>query len=160
MTYVDDILITGPKRIKDAIRSTFEKTWKTSGPEEISDGPVKFLGMEISRTKEEDTGRWSWMITQEGYATDLLESEPGPLKHRKIPITRDQASMEEDDSPPSQAEIKASQKAVGEMLWLVTRSRPDMMYAVSRMGSNILKAPRAVLAEGISCSHEEPRAEV
>ena len=45
---------------------------------------------------------------------------------------------------PSPAEIKAAQKTVGEMLWMVTRTRPDLMFGVSRVGSSVLKGTKAV----------------
>ena len=41
-----------------------------------------------------------------------------------------------------------AQKEVGELLWLVTRTRPDLMYSVSRMGSMVLTAPKRVLEIG------------
>lgn len=41
--------------------------------------------------------------------------------------------------------IRQAQKAVGEMLWLVTRSRPDVMFAVAKMGADVTRNPTKVL---------------
>ena len=41
-------------------------------------------------------------------------------------------------------EVKKFQKYVGEMLWLMTRSRPNICFSVARMGANVLKSPEAI----------------
>ena len=64
-------------------------------------------------------------------------------------MTRDQSNIEQAESTPSQVDIKNVQKVVGELLRLVTSTRPDLMYTVARMGSNILKNPMAVAEAGI-----------
>eukprot|EP00435_Cladocopium_sp_Y103_P040556 s71_g11.t1 len=68
------------------------------------------------------------------------------VKPKKIPLTKDQSLMEPSNVAPTVDQIRSCQKAVGEVLWLTTRARPDIMYAVSRMGSSSTKAPAAVLA--------------
>ena len=75
--------------------------------------------------------------------TDLLATEEEPKK-KKTPISRDQAAMEEDEQPPALESVRLAQKLVGELLWLVTRTRPGLMYSVSRMGSSVIKSPKAV----------------
>ena len=148
MTYVDDLFITAPMAIRKAIQEKIQEKWSTSSPQEVTEVPIKFLGMEVSREWEEEHGRYAWLISQASYVEDLLGSEEEKINPRKIPITKDQANMEADEDPPSQADVRSAQKVVGELLWLVTRTRPDMMYAVARMGSNVLKKPRAVLEAG------------
>ena len=69
----------------------------------------------------------------------------GEEKEKRIPISRDQSYMEADKDPPTLEKIRQCQKSVGEILWLVTRSRPDLMYATSRMGSHVTKATSVVL---------------
>ena len=64
------------------------------------------------------------------------------MKKRKIPITRDQSSqLEEHEEGVTLEKLKRAQKEVGELLWLVTRTRPELMFAVSIMGSATTKAP-------------------
>ena len=57
------------------------------------------------------------------------------LMKRRIPITRDQSTVEVEEEKKTMEDIKKSQKEVEELLWVVTRSRPGLMLAVSRMGS-------------------------
>ena len=100
--------------------------------------------MEVSRELNPQTKRYGRMISQETYVTDLLATEEEPKKKKKIPISRDQAAMEEDEQPPAPEPVRLAQKLVSELLWLVTRTRPDLMCSVSRMGSSVIKSPKAV----------------
>ena len=114
MTYVDDIFITAPSRILQAVEEKIRSTWTTSTPERISEKPTKFLGIEIMKQVNQETQRDRWLVTQQSFITDLLEQESEVPKPRKIPITKDQSVMEEDDPPPTAAEVKGAQKVVGE----------------------------------------------
>ena len=61
---------------------------------------VRFLGMEISTSKDAD-GRDVWHITQESFVKDLVKRQDGEVQPKKIPITRDQSLMTLDSSPPT-----------------------------------------------------------
>ena len=70
-----------------------------------------------------------WKVTQSSYVRYMLQKAAG-LKRRRIPITQDQSlEIEENGDPEDEA-----RRQVGELLWTVTRTRPDLMYAVSKMG--------------------------
>jgi hypothetical protein len=101
-----------------------------------------------SKRKAEDGEREEWYVTQRSYIKDLIEKSEEKVKERKIPVTRDQAHIEAPASTPTLEEVRGAQKCVGEVLWLLTRSRPDLMYGVSRMGSNVLKNPVKVMELG------------
>ena len=53
--------------------------------------------------------------------------------------------MEPDEETPSLEKIRQCQKEVGEILWLVTRSRPDLTFSTSRMDSHVTKGTASVL---------------
>ena len=89
---------------------------------------MKFLGMEAMKKKGKK-GYDEWHISQRSYLTDLLGEERG-LKSKKIPITKDQAVMPKDTGVAPPEAIREAQKTVGELLWVVTRTRPDLMYCV------------------------------
>ena len=57
------------------------------------------------------------LISQSSYVEDLLNAGEDKPKSRKIPITRDQAGMEQSEDLPT-AQIRSAQKVVGELLWL------------------------------------------
>ena len=69
MTYVDDIFITAPAEITKAAAPKFrssESSGPTSEPETVGETAVRFLGVEISTSKDADS-RSVWHITQESF---------------------------------------------------------------------------------------------
>ena len=145
MTYVDDLFLVGSTPVVDALLTEIRKKWKTSEPETVSSDPVRFLGMDISKGKGED-GLEEWTITQRSYVLDLIAKEKEEVRKRKIPIGRELAAelLEVEESPTAE-QIRRAQKAVGELLWLLTRSRPDLMYVMARMCSQVSRCPSRVL---------------
>ena len=146
MTYVDDIFITSTPSISKAITDKLQATWTTSQPEiaDPEDGecsPIRFLGMEVRCTKED--GKNTWFITQENYLKNMLSKIDCTKK--KVPITKDQSVMLPDDGPPKLEDVRFCQKVVGELLWALSRTRPDLMYCLSRMGSSVTRSTRAVM---------------
>ena len=145
MTYVDDLFLVGSSGVVKALMTEIQKKWKTSAPEVVSQDPVRFLGMDISK-KMEEGGEEVWIITQKSYVTDLLVKEGREWKKKKIPIGKELAAeLLEVEETPTADQIKKAQKAVGELLWLLTRSRPDLMYVMARMCSQVSKCPVRVL---------------
>ena len=145
MSYVDDLFICGPLHVVEALKKKIEETWTTSPPEWVERSPVRFLGMEVRKTeRKEGQQAEPWLITQESYLSEMLKKEED-LKERKIPISREQACMEEDKEPPTAEDVRKCQKEVGELLWVVTRTRPDAMFSVARMGANMTKATGSVM---------------
>eukprot|EP00435_Cladocopium_sp_Y103_P009390 s5129_g2.t1 len=144
MTYVDDLLVAGSSAVVQAVMSCIRGLWTASDPDEVGIKPIRSLGVEISKVFDPKRGREVWYVGQQSYIKDLLAQDEGEVLERKIPITKDQSQFvpEEDIT---QELIKLAQKATGEMLWLVTRTRADLMYPVAKMGSNITKSPRRVL---------------
>jgi hypothetical protein len=143
MTYVDDLFITSTPGLMDAIHNKIKETFSLSSPEKISQDPIEFLGMEISNKKCESSGRDAWMITQQSYTKDLIQKEERKLKQKKIPLSRDQALIEPSAEGPAVESVLKPKKLWGRPF--TTRARPDLTYAVSRMGASITKAPEAVL---------------
>ena len=100
--------------------------------------------MEITKVPSSETRQDEWYLTQTSYTRDLIAKSEFFIKPRKIPITRDQNVMDPEDGPITIETICEGQKYVGEALWLAIRSRPDLAYCVSRMGSNTTTVPSAV----------------
>lgn len=142
LVYVDDMLITGSVLTTNLVLEQIQKVWQTSAPEEVSEGvSVKFLGMEI--TKRGDVIR----ALQTAYVEDRLETNlGGDWKNAKdawTPCPKEIDDDPEDDVQPSH--IKEAQRVVGELLWLVTRTRPDLAFTTSRMAQMVLRCPRMVV---------------
>ena len=59
-----------------------------------------------------------------------------------MPISKDPPAEHQEE--PKVEGVRKAQKIVGEALWLVTRTRPDMMYALAKMASQVLHQPQWV----------------
>ena len=143
LVYVDDLLVMGDSEILDATIKTIRMRWETSEPEEVNaEAGVRFLGTELYNKD----GRW-WM-TQSNYIIDLLNrnlgSEPDLWPHRRLPMA---AEMETREDPPCKdlTTIREAQRVVGELVWIATRTRPDLSYTINRLASMITKDPQQVI---------------
>ena len=143
MTYVDDIFVCGEKEVVQSVMKAIRKIWSTSEPDQVGEEPIKFLGMDVSKKYDKVKKRHVWFISQESYIKDMLEKEE--IREKIIPISKDQAVMECTEEEIDEKMVKAAQKEVGELLWLVTRTRPDLCFSVARLSSNILKNPKKVV---------------
>ena len=86
VVYVDDLLICGHTAIIRELAQAIRTIWKTSDLQLISDGPLRFLGIEISRCTQ------GYALSQKSYIEELirLHSLPGTRKD-VIPISKDLA---------------------------------------------------------------------
>ena len=115
-------------------------------PRRNREKPAKFLGVEIFKEKTEKGERRN--LNQQSYVAELLATDLNTTKPRRIPISRDQGAMEKDDETPTSNDAKLAQKCVGELLRLVTRTRPDLMFSVDRMAACVLHGPKKVQEVG------------
>ena len=141
LIYVDDLLLLGEPAVLDALITAIQAKWETSDPEEIDAvSGVRFLGAEIFK----DGNRW-WM-TQKNYLQDLLTRNLGapPWSKRKIPMIADPDTRE--DPPNHNLETtREAQRVVGELVWVATRTRPDLAFAITKLASLITRDPQLVI---------------
>ena len=148
VTYVDDLLVLSSQEVAELWIGCIRSTWETSEPEPIGpNSTTRFLGMELSITQD-----GCWTAQQVGYTTDLLLRNLGGERRewqvREIPASRDgeDSSEEEEEVKKGEAagQIKEAQRVVGELIWLVTRCRPELMFVISKMASLTTKKPLKV----------------
>ncbi|CAE7267533.1 unnamed protein product [Symbiodinium sp. CCMP2592] len=149
LLYVDDIMLAGPHDLVLAMSSSIGRLWKTSELDLLTPGrDLRFLGCEISVS---DDGR-VFYIHQRPYIEEVL-------RHHAIPDTtlsyvqapREMVTFEafEDEAQGTEEQVKAAQRLCGELLWLAQRSRPDISYVVSAMGSLLSRAAARCTAIGM-----------
>ena len=63
-------------------------------------------------------------------------------------MSKDMAEPEV-ESEITAEEVQAAQKVAGELLWVVTRTRPDLAFVTSRLASHVTRAPRWVQKVGL-----------
>ena len=143
LVYVDDLLLLGDEPTIQATIQAIQAKWETSIPEKIDKfSGVRFLGAELYN----DGPKW-WM-TQRNYIQDLLARNLGGDREswptRKIPMLAEPDTRE--DPPGKDAiNVKEAQRIIGELVWISTRTRPDLSFAINRLASLITKDPQLVI---------------
>ena len=142
LVYVDDLLILGTPDVRDAVIQALQAKWETSEPEDVGqEKGVRFLGTELWCVPGGE-----WKITQENYTIDLLKRNLGSdmslWPQKKVPLWKEPDFIPQETKEISQ--VREAQRIVGELVWLSTKSRPDLMYVISKMGSMITRNPEAV----------------
>ena len=145
IVYVDDIMYLRQPSVMSTVHEWLSSDWTASSLTwaSSSDG-IRFLGLEVYKRKN------GHFMCQLGYLTELLrhhELSSGPGARTPCPrewllgeVTTEQTTYEE----PS---LRRAQRLTGELLWLSTKSRPDIMHAVASRSSICLRDP--ILVEHI-----------
>ena len=147
LVYVDDLLVLAEEHALNAVVEAVQKKWDTSRPQKVGEEEVRFLGMELGRTSE-----GVWLATQVNYTVDMLKrnlpGSPEDWPTKKTPMLKEVEVEIERKPEVNPKAVKQAQKVVGELVWLSTRCRPDVMYGISKMASLITKDPEKVLELG------------
>ena len=141
VVYVDDLALFAPEGLAKEFIQAIQMRWKTSEPEWLGVKPVTFCGIELSLLP---TG---YRLSQCAYIRELI-NRYNVQEHASVPILK-WVEPELADNP-SVEEIREAQGLTGALLWVSTRTRPDLAYAVSRCGQQATKAPQW----SISCGRQ------
>ena len=149
IAYVDDLIAVGQQEQLDGMKASLDAlyTMKTSGtvPAEYSPGlePLKFLGCFIERIS---TGEI--VMHQRSYIEHCLKNnEMTQLKAAKgLPCVDEKSPPEEaydeHGHPTSFEEDKSMcQKYIGQLMWLTTRTRPDIAAVLGILASQMVIRP-------------------
>ena len=139
--YVDDFLTAGPPLVVHSFLASLRKMWKTTDPQFLSlDADLPFLGVSIRMTKA------GILLHQHHYTQDLLHNHSSHISARKRNTSGEPTHFQKDPPlPPDptnsehQRWIKIGQKMLGGLLWLSTRTRPDLAFAVSSAAQVLTK---------------------
>ena len=143
LVYVDDLLMSGEAEVIKLAMDAVAKKWTVSPVEWASpDRPLRYCGFEI-RTDEHGDGL---QISQNLFEQELLS---------RWDVTEAMAYLafksEEDDVATSEVhvgDVKNAQALTGALLWLSTRTRPDLVHGVSVMSRLVTKNPKKSLEIG------------
>ena len=145
VVYVDDIMYLGPPEVIESIHQWLSSEW-TASPltwASSSEG-IRFLGLEIYK------GPSCYRMCQWGYLKELLRHHglaEGPAARTPCPREWLIGEGEFDQTVYDESSLRAAQRITGELLWLSTKSRPDLMHTVATMSSLCLRDP--ILVERI-----------
>ncbi|OLP98838.1 Retrovirus-related Pol polyprotein from transposon TNT 1-94 [Symbiodinium microadriaticum] len=158
--YVDDVMMLGPEQVVKDIYEWLtvgvqgDEGWKCSPMEWLGKAPVRYLGMDIRR---KDGSLTSFHVSQGSYVGELLKGYPMEASRpSQVPATKDTMPSSEDQDEeemyeqesPDPGQVKQAQRMAGELLWLVTRTRPDIGYATAHVCATALKSPTASIRLG------------
>ena len=152
LTYVDDFLIVAPRHVRKAIEEEISRFWKIRIEGEVvqfdKQNPEASLTF-LSTVIRSHPTRGGFTMSQEAFIRDVLKTwemtDCKPILVPGIPTTVE-LPVEEVQDPE---DVHRAQKIAGSLIWLSTRTRPDITYAQSRISSMMLKAPKTAVAEAI-----------
>ena len=148
--YVDDVMyLTSPEEARAAY-AWMRATWECTPLEEATpENSIIFLGVEI-KVVCNSKGRRGFSLGQGGYINELVRAYELQPRPRSAPLPRDWVrDSPEEELNYSDESLRKAQKITGELLWLSQRTRLDLAYSVSLMGSWCTKAPSLVLRMGL-----------
>ncbi|CAE7227836.1 GIP [Symbiodinium sp. CCMP2456] len=154
--YVDDIAYFSTPEVVRAVHAYVVEEWPASDLEWISESnSVRYLGVEIgreARTDEQGEARFVYTIGQAGYVRDLLRAHGlMDVTPTALPAPKEWIENAENDDNVEEYDestLRLAQRYVGELLWLGTRTRPDVMFVVSHAASCVSKKPGYVVRLG------------
>ena len=115
------------------------KVWATSEVEKVSQhgGPLKFCGFEIEIGPEGD----GFLISQRMYEKEMVNRWG---IERTVDVPHFKPSEDDENSPEAvdPKDIKTVQAMAGALLWLTTRTRPDIAMGVSTVCRLATKNPK------------------
>ena len=141
--YVDDILVAGePKTVKLAMEAIQNK-WALSEVEWAGDKPLRYCGFEVSMGAAGD----GFYVSQSMYEQELLErwGINESLQYPAFKVTEDDEHFTGEIDPN---DVRTAQMITGALLWLSTRTRPDLVFGVSAMSRLTTKNPKKAVEIG------------
>ena len=143
LIYVDDFLFLGFQKLVQGAVEAVSKTWTCSKPMFASETEaVTFCGIEIREHKESQ----GFALTQQAYEQELLERWPQAKGSNQIHLRIPDPEAPEED--PDANLVREAQALTGALLWLSTRCRPELTYAVHVMSKHAVKRPRITIENG------------
>lgn len=139
--YVDDILVAGETDSIDLALKAMQQKWTTSEVTwATTTEAVKFIGMEITK----DVGGDGYHISQKAYVQELI-SRWEVDKEMPFPNYR----VEENDDYVEEAldpkDIHEAQAMAGSLLWLSTRTKPELVHGVASVCRLVTRNPRKAI---------------
>ena len=125
--YVDDLLVTAEDSAAKAAIQAIADVWAISDVETADvQRPVKYCGFEIEAAEDQN----GYILTQKGYEQEMLKRW-NVTKSISYPNFKLGEGDEDPADPIDQSQVKTAQAIAGALLWLNTRTRPDISVGVS-----------------------------
>ena len=141
-TYVDDMLMVGPEPLLHGLMDVIGQKWECSSKEFAEEGKdLRFCGMEIRKTQK------GFDLHQSSYILDLLNRRE-IVKKSDFPMGKVEDLDEDENKKIDAQKLREAQQLSGELIWIATRTRMDVAYAVGAMSRRLHKDPEGALKIG------------
>ena len=137
--YVDDLLVSAEDSAAEAALASIAKIWATSEVEKVTElgKPLKYCGFEIEVGPQGD----GFLISQRMYEKEMVQKW-GIERGIDAPHFKPSEDDENPGEPVEATDIKIAQGMAGALLWLTTRTRPDLAMSVSTVCRLATKHPK------------------
>ena len=136
LVYVDDFLMLGNRDTVQWLARKVEDMWEITPVEWANPCQgLRYCGTEILRLTN-----GSFHINQQAYIRELVKRHELEGETMSSPIRDFMEPEDEENVTPE--EVKKAQQLAGELQWVSSRTRPDVSYAVAKIGGWALRAPR------------------
>ena len=133
---VDDLLLVAPDNILEETLKALEERFTLATPEWVTgEKTVTFCG---------------YALGQEKYIRDLMDKH-NIKQTAGVPCPKVEEGPEEPAENLQGPVLRAAQQLCGELMWLTTRTRPDVAYTVGVMSRLLHKRPGYVVEVGQQC---------
>ena len=142
--YVGDILVSGEEATVSVAISSLQTTWTTSNIEWASPtSAVHFCGFEIAP----DAGGDGFHIAQNKYEQEIL-SRWNVSASAAFPNFKISEGDSEQQPDVDRNQVREAQALAGSLLWLSTRSRPDLAFGVAAISRLVTRNPAKAIEIG------------
>ena len=146
--YVDDVLLAAGDKVAPCALDAIAAVWECAKPEKAClDQSVTFCGFEVQKNQLEHGG--GFRLHQASYEEELLKKwsvHSSALQLQfKLPTPEEEAEMQKSESPD---EVRQAQACTGALLWLATRTRPELSVGAASMSRLCTKSPGTTLHIG------------
>ena len=134
LVYIDDLLIHAQEEAMEGFVKWVSSKWDVDDLDVLDyDHSIRFLGMELHRV------HGGVELAQEGFINEILRSynhkggrsqSQGPRETLLLTEEEERALIdaEPETIDPKDPSVKEAQRRVGELLWLMGRTRPDIQH--------------------------------
>ena len=141
--YVDDLLFVAEEGVIDAAAAAIEKTWAISKVEKTGENAsVTYCGFEIEAVME-----GGFKISQNKYEMEMIQRW-NIKKVAEYPNFKTTEEEETSTEPIDPQQIKQAQAMAGALLWLSTRTRPDLSVGVATVCRMATRNPARAIEIG------------
>ena len=140
LTYVDDMMAIGSTDMVKAALEAVKELWDCSAIEMLGEEKtMRFCGFELRRCSQ------GLILNQQGYTKTMLDRRKVEgRENAPLPKLQEEEGQEEF----TKEDLRLAQQLVGELLWLSTKTRPDLSFTVGALGRMLHKRPKEVLRLG------------